>query len=45
MYGNLLEKWQLYKKMYRRTKSCKIVVFYQKLLKIVPNKNGGKISL
>ena len=31
--------------MYRRTKNCKIVIFYQKLLKIVTNKNGEKISL
>ena len=31
--------------MYRRTKNCKIVIFLQKLLKIVTNKNGDKISL
>ena len=45
MHGNLLENWQLYKSMYRRSKNCKIVIFYQKLLKIVTNKNGDKISL
>ena len=31
--------------MYRRTKNCKIVIFHQKLLKIVTNENGDKISL
>ena len=31
--------------MYRRTKNCEIVIFYQKLLRIVTNKNGDKISL
>ena len=31
--------------MYRRTKNCKIVIFLQKLLKIVTNKNGDNISL
>ena len=45
MYSNLLENWQLYIKIYRRTKNCKIVIFHQKLLKIVTNENGDKISL